>query len=185
MSQVAFGDESIRTNVYVFVGSPLNVQDVHLVREAVRALAPRPGRRFHWHDQAAGDREKAARVVADLASLQVVVVAAPLDPRRQERGRWLALARLLYELETTGVTQVWLEARTAALNAKDLAAVDAWRSQRVVGHSIRVDHAYPSAEPLLWVPDIVAGAVSAAYAGELVYRDILDPVITEHRVILD
>jgi hypothetical protein len=114
----------------------------------------------------------------------MIVVGAPLDGRRQERGRRICLARLLHELESAGVSEVLLEARTRSLNAKDLAAVNAWRAQHVVGHALTVEHGYPSEEPLLWLPDIVAGATRASETGESLWRDVLAPLITEFRITI-
>lgn len=55
----------------------------------------------------------------------------------------------------------------------------------MISSAIRIDHATPSGErgePLLWVPDIVAGVVTG---GREEYRAVLDAVLTEHRIWLD
>jgi hypothetical protein len=48
-----------------------------------------------------------------------------------------------------------------------------------------VEHARPTEEPLLWLADIVAGAVSAAESNEPVYPAVIAPMLTEHRIRLD
>ena len=113
------------------------------------------------------------------------MVGAPLDPRRQERGRRICLERLLYELEAAGVSAVSLEERTLTLNKKDLFMVHAWRARHVIGHGLRVDHGDPTKEPLLWLPDIVAGAVMATHRGDGRWRDAIVPLIDEIHVSID
>jgi hypothetical protein len=43
--------------------------------------------------------------------------------------------------------------------------VEALRGKRSVSAGIRVEFARPKDEPMLWVPDAVAGAVNAAASG--------------------
>jgi hypothetical protein len=110
----------------------LHTDDVESTRETARWLSEKPDRRFHWRDSSPAARSKAVGIVAELSALHLVVIGAPLDRRRQERGRRLCLRRLLFELDAHGVAQVFIEARTRSLNTKDLTAVDAWRDQH--GH---------------------------------------------------
>lgn len=191
MTWVAYVDESMRMPAagaagrYILAAAVLHADDVEKTREAVRRPLERRGRRFHWRDTLPAARGEAVGVVAGLSAVHLVVVGAPLDPRRQERGRRLCLEQLLHKLEASGVSTVSLEARTPTLNKKDLFAVGAWRAQHVISHGLRIDHVFPSAEPLLWVPDIVAGAVAAAYGGAGHWRDALAPLLDEFPVQLD
>jgi hypothetical protein len=41
--------------------------------------------------------------------------------------------------------------------------VDVLRVRQELHDEVRVDFTYPADEPLAWLPDIVAGAVGAAY----------------------
>lgn len=86
-------------------------------------------------------------------------------PRRQERARAFCAERLLYELDRLGVVQVWFEARHPALNQRDLRLVKALRGKQSISASIRVEFARPKDEPMLWIPDAVAGAVNGARSG--------------------
>ncbi|WP_194762281.1 hypothetical protein [Microbacterium sp. UFMG61] len=45
--------------------------------------------------------------------------------------------------------------------------------------TLRVDHAKPLEEPLLWVPDAVAGAVAAAHDGRTLYRACFEDKLEE------
>lgn len=186
MGWVAYVDESIRAvdRLYILAAAVLDEAHQADAREEARTLALR-GLPFHWRLEKEPRRAKAVGVVAGLPALHLVVVGAPLDPARQERARRHCLEQLLFQLDGAGVGRVWLETRTASLNSRDIAAVRAFRARRVIHHDIRVDHAYPSAEPLLWIPDIVAGAVSAAARGESTYREQLERLISEYRVRID
>jgi hypothetical protein len=190
MTWVAYVDESMRVPAagapgrYILAAAVLHADDVETTRDAVRWLSGKH-RRFHWRDSSPVARDKAVGVVAELSAVHLVVVGTPLDRRRQERGRRLCLARLLYELESADVSMVSLEARTESLNVKDLSAVGAWRAQNIIGHTLAVNHAYPRIEPLLWLPDIVAGAVAAAYAGDEQWRCALIPLLDEISVSIE
>ncbi len=61
-----------------------------------------------------------------------------------------------------GVTQVWLETRRPIENRRDAKMVDALRDMRTIGDDIAIDFADPMTEPMLWLPDAVAGAVGSA-----------------------
>ena len=60
---------------------------------------------------------------------------------------------------------MWFEARHPALNERDLRLVKALRGKRSISPSIRVEFARPKDEPMLWIPDSVAGAVNGAQSG--------------------
>ncbi|GII20742.1 hypothetical protein [Planosporangium mesophilum] len=186
---IAYVDESMRVGAgaYVLAAACLEVVECEDARRTVAGLA-KPGQRFHWRQSSVPMQHKAVGVVAGLPALHLVVVAAPLDPRRQERGRRQCLRRLLFELENSGVGRVVMEAREQRLNARDIQAVDAFRAAGLIGPDIVVEHAYPAGpagEPLLWVPDIVAGAIG----GELDRGDPLagqlSSVVTRYYIELN
>lgn len=190
MSWVAYVDESMRqrrdgSGMYVLAAAVVEATSIPHVRDAAAALA-RGSRRFHWRDEEPPDRRKAVDMVAGLDAIHLVVVGVGLDSRRQERGRRLCLTRLLWELDQAGVGQVWLEARTRSLNDHDTAAISALRARKVIIAALRVDFVYPSEEPLAWLPDIVAGAVSAARGdGENRYLAPLIGLLSSHTIDLD
>lgn len=119
-----------------------------------------------------------------MSALHTVVIGAPIDPRRQERARRKCLEALLFYLQDAGVVRLWLESRNDAANRRDIAAVTAARAKQIIQYGLLVDRALPSEEPLLWMADLVAGAVSAAESGEPIYRELLVPMLTEHRIDL-
>jgi hypothetical protein len=76
-----------------------------------------------------------------------------------------------------------LETRTSSLNRRDTVMVNALRMRGEIPDTLRVVFAQsygPQGEPLLWLPDIVAGAVSAVHAdGDNRYAAILRPRLAE------
>ncbi|HEY2673772.1 MAG TPA: hypothetical protein VGJ07_25840 [Rugosimonospora sp.] len=189
MTWVAYVDESMRqrrdgSGIYVLAAAMLDEAHVADVRETARTLG-QGKRRFHWRDAMAADRRKAVAKVATLDALHLVAVGVGLDNPRQERARRQCIERLLWELDRCGVSTVWFEARKARQNADDLAAVAALRARRVLRSTMRVDFALPSVEPLVWLPDVVAGAVSSARGdGDEQFVRPLRSILTECEVTL-
>jgi hypothetical protein len=187
VSWLAYVDESIRTDdgVYVLAAVALDAADGASVRDAVRALEPRPGRRFHWRDKESFERTEAAALLAELPIVPIVAIGAPVDPRRQERARRQCLAALLFELAVAGVTEVWLETRNPVADRRDLDVIGGFRVRGVIPTALRIGHARPAKEPLLWAADMVAGAISAAEGHEVAYRKLIGGILTEIRIRLD
>lgn len=84
-------------------------------------------------------------------------------------------------MEQLGVSQVWLESRTSSLNKRDLQMVNALRSEKAVSPALRVDFGLPSVEPMLWVPDAIAGARKGSRAG---HRQVLGTMVQEIEIAL-
>jgi hypothetical protein len=68
------------------------------IRDSMRELVLSGATRLHWRDESGPRRAKIASAIGghDLANL--VIVGAPVDPRRQERARRLCMERLIHEL---------------------------------------------------------------------------------------
>ncbi|MBB5789303.1 DUF3800 domain-containing protein [Jiangella mangrovi] len=187
MSWLAYVDESIRTDdgVYVLAAVALDAADDESVRDAMRTLEPRPGRRFHWRDRLPDARSAAAGVIAGLPVLAVAVIGSPVDPRRQERARRQCLEVLLFELGSAGVQAVRLESRNSVADRRDSEVIARFRSRGLVPAALPVHHVRAGEEPLLWAADIVAGAISAAEGREPAYRELISGALTELPIRLD
>lgn len=185
MTWAAFVDESMRdgAGLYLLAAACLEGDAVDEARAAVAQLA-RSHRRFHWRDEEPADRAKAVGLVSALPALHMVVVAAPLDPRRQERARRYCLRRLLFELDRAGIGPCWMESRGQRQDLRDLQTVNVLRIQRLIRPTLTVGHARPVAEPLLWLPDIVAGAIGGELDRGEPYAAELASVITRYHVDL-
>lgn len=184
----AWVDESIQVRAGSYILAAVVESDdgesLDRVRAAMRALVHRPRRRLHWRDESATDRR---RIIAAVAALDVraeVVVATGMDPKRQERARRKCLERLLHRLSLRHVEIVWIESRGPAGDQRDLAAVVALRTRGVIPDWLRVAHAQPLDEPMLWVPDAVAGVVGAIRRGEPGQWAAIEALVTLHELSL-
>jgi len=77
------------------------------------------------------------------------------------------------------------ESRGTVGDARDREIVQAMRVRQAIRPGFRADHAGPLGEPLLWLPDAVAGAVRASYDGDPSYLDVMRPRVELHVVDLD
>jgi hypothetical protein len=166
----AFADEALwvppaGSGCYVFAAALIEQAAFDPIRAALTGLLLPRQRRLHWRDESVPRKRKIAAVIAEADVRHLVVVGAPMDPARQERARRKVLQHLLYRAADAGVEQVVLEARTPLLNARDRAVIEALRGQRVVPGNLRVSLVRAADEPLLWLPDAVAGCVRAGLAG--------------------
>ena len=155
------------------------------IREELRRLLPGRAKRLHWRDENPRRRRVIAGALAGLDVTHVMVVGIPVDPHRQERARRLCLERLLHELNALGVTRVWVETRTESLNKRDIRMIDALRSAGTLPDRVAIGFADPVAEPMLWLPDAVAGAVGAHRRGtDHEPYEMLRQAMTEHTITL-
>lgn len=177
MARQAWADESFHeddhTGFYVIAAAVIEAGLYESARMMLDRLRGGLATKFHWTEMDARHRRDAAQRLAAIDGMHIVVIGAPVPRRRQERARAKCLETLAFELQGYGVDTLYMEAREAELNARDIRTVAAAR-YRLPRHSrFRVEHLNGAAEPLLWAADIVAGACSAARRGDRSYRDIL------------
>ncbi|MFD1716347.1 hypothetical protein [Georgenia deserti] len=154
------------------------------IRERLRALVRRPRARLHWRDEEDADRLRISQTVGACDLTNVVVVGTPVDPKRQERARRKCTERLFHELHSIGVTRVFMETRTQALNARDVQMIEAMRGAQSIPRALRVEFARPLEEPMLWIPDAVAGAVAAGKKGTGSFIEPIRSLVDEHTIDL-
>ncbi len=166
----AFVDETIwapptGNGCYVLAASIVAQAELEPARGMLLSLLLSRQRRLHWRDESVPRKRKIAATVTDADARHLVVVGQPMEQAKQERARRKCLEHLLYLLDDTGVGQVVLEARTARLDARDLALIEALRGSRAIPGSMRVGLQRAATEPLLWLPDVIAGCVRAELTG--------------------
>jgi hypothetical protein len=154
------------------------------LRRELAGLSIKPGVRLHWVGESVKRRDLIAEAIAQMDIAAILTVGTPMERSRQERARRCCLEQLLYELDQFGVSQAWLESRTAAQDRRDLQLVDSARRKRLISHELQVRFARPTGEPMLWLPDAVAGAMSASVLGEERWLDAMAAVVTVHRVVI-
>lgn len=188
----AWVDESVHTasgalteGIYLLAATVADPEVCEPIRDELRRLLPGRLRRLHWRDENPRRRRIIAGALATLDVTHTVVVGAPIDPHRQERARRLCMERLLHELHRLGVGQVYAETRTPSLNRRDRDMLDALRQRHAIPESLAVEFIHPDNEPLLWLPDAVAGAVGMQRRGDDPEPyERLRHTITEHAIAL-
>jgi hypothetical protein len=178
----AFVDESMRLTpddqgTYLLAAVVTEVARCEEIRQTLRSLLYRRQERLHWRDEEGSRRTKIAEAVGALNVAATVVIGSPLAKKKQERARRKCLQTLLPHLEQMGVTYVVMERRTPSLVQKDQKMITAIRGKQLIGSGLRIDTAMPKEEPMLWLPDAVAGAFGAARdAGHVEYLGLIGSV---------
>lgn len=186
----AFADESFHEaatdGFYVLAAAVVELDAHETVREAMRELrGKRDTRKLHWNEMDRAQQRAAAKTVAGLDGFHVVTIGAPVPAKRQEHARAACLTRLVHELHSFEVTELFMESRPKALNARDIATVTGARYGLPKGTVFRVEHMPGMNEALFWVADIVAGAVRAHREGIDEHRAVVQACLHEINVVTD
>jgi len=169
--------------VYLLAATVADVDLVSDIRHRLRGLLIGKNHRLHWRDENVKRRRTIAATIAEYDIAHTVVIGTPLNEQKQERARRICMESMLMELDRRGVRQVWIESRKPSQDLKDVKMLDAVRSKDLLGAGLRLDFARPKAEPMLWIPDAVAGALGAALkADDTIPREMLAASVTELRV---
>ena len=164
----AFIDESMRADgkgVVVLAAVCVDAGAAGDARGAMQELLLGRQARIHFHDEGHVRRMAIVETVAGL-HLPAIVAAAvsPAEPRAFERARRKCIERLAYEVPQRGVTALLLESRQENLNKSDRTLLAAYHRSGLLAKSVMYGFRRPKDEPVLWVADAVAGAVSSALA---------------------
>ncbi|WP_414936885.1 hypothetical protein [Amycolatopsis sp. cmx-11-51] len=173
----AFADESFKEDdgggFYVLAAAVLPVDRHAELREVMLGLRSERTGKLHWNVLTGDQKHAVVKRVADFEELHLVTVGAPVPARGQERGRSLCMQRLVLELHALGVSHLVAEGRTVQLDARDVRTIQQSRFSLPQGAEFRIRHARGVDEPLLWISDIVAGAIRARRQGMPEFADRL------------
>jgi hypothetical protein len=178
MRRVAYVDESEpdprsgSAGVYILAAALVEMNQQHAISAEIAKLLLPGQPKLHWHVEDDRRRKLLTATVAGLPATYLVAVKVDRHATAERRRR-LCLGRLLPELEAAGVSDVYVESRQAKQNARDLQLLDVLRARRQVGPGLRMYHRPGRNDPLLWMPDVIAGAVGARYRGDRSYEDLL------------
>lgn len=143
-------------------------------------LRPKGAKKLHWRDEKPASQELLVQAVKALRLEHTIVVRIEVGDERQERQRRLCMERLLLELHNLGVAEVTFESRGPADDKKDMDLIGALRAKKTITSSLRAQHMPGPAEPLLWIPDIVCGAVSQDQQGSTKNFATIEAASTVH-----
>ncbi|NRQ30574.1 hypothetical protein HII36_01765 [Nonomuraea sp. NN258] len=164
----AYVDESMRIQQGLYLMAAVLVAPARAEahRAALRSLLLRRQPRLHWRDENDKRRAQLVEALAALGLRGLVIVGAGLARRTQERARRKCMERLLWELGHRHVTDVIFERREPTLDARDRDMIEALKGRHAMAPRLLAVWRSPFDEPLLWLPDVVAGARAAAEAGD-------------------
>lgn len=179
---LAFVDESMRrvdqhTVCYFLAAAVIPENQCPQVRDALKALVPGRQRKLHWRDESQPRRELITKTIRTCGVESLVVVGAMANSRKQERARRMALGHLLYALDQKQVAHAVLESRHAERNRHDIKAIGGFRNAGTVSRRLVVSHEQPLQEPMLWVPDAVAGAAGDHRCGARICFEMLGGLV--------
>lgn len=187
---VAFVDESGSDrqrdpHAYLLAAALCEVDRLEGLRASLKTLRLPGQHKLHWRDEDTKRRLLITDTVGRLGLEHVVVVRSGLEGEKPERRRRLCLERLWCELQDLGVPQAVLESRGKADDRRDRTHLDTLRSRRLITADLRIDHLPGPADPMLWVPDAVCGAVSSHRTDDSTYYDMLASSIQLEVIDLD
>lgn len=186
IAKTAYVDESLRIREGLYILAAVIVADAGADghRDALRALLYRGQLRLHWRDESSKRRTQLIRTVSELRHTGSIVIAAGVATGRQERARRKCIERLLAELTSRWIGRVVFERRHPELDARDRAMVIALQRQQSLPAGLRTSWLPAAEEPLLWLPDIAAGAASLAETGDDTYWNELAAAFSVDRFTL-
>ncbi|WP_370363322.1 hypothetical protein [Catenulispora sp. GP43] len=165
MVLTAYVDESMRRRrgegicFYVLAAVLVDDRDLDDVRDALKSLRRGKAKSIHWRYERPDRQPELAAAIASLPIRPVVAVCLHEIAVASERARRLCLASLLAALDDHAVARVILDSRREQDN-NDLKVLQAWRRAGRPEAGVRMDFQDSEAEPALWAPDCVAGAVA-------------------------
>lgn len=179
--EAAWIDESIHVaaRAYILAAVVAEQGSVDQARARMRSFLRGRRNRVHWREMSEKQQLEIAAAITGLGVRAVAVVATNLDPRKQERARRKCLERLAQELDRRRIVTAWVESRGSVADRRDIRMVDAFRTRGTIGPSLRVGFLPASADPMLWIADVFAGALSAAKAGATAPREVLGQAVEQ------
>ena len=160
-TKIAFVDESRRDDadggIYIVAAAIVASSDQSRLERSLRGARASRRRRVHWHAEDEKTRLRLLDLIAEQPLTGVTVAVRAATARRQEKAREVALWNLVTALASHDVGEMVFEARQERLNRRDRRTMVS--IQRAgLGPGLRYRFARPHEEPLLWMPDVLAGA---------------------------
>ncbi|MBB2975107.1 hypothetical protein FHX49_000648 [Microbacterium endophyticum] len=177
----AFVDESSAlrepgTQEYLIGAAVVPSDSCDGLREQLQRLKL-PGQiKLHWRDESEQRRKKIVDEVQQLEPLSVVITHRSERQNKTERFRRLCLGDLYNNMLDLDVHDLVLESRGGAQDKKDVAHIVALQNSGL-DERLRIAHKRGGDEPLLWIADVVLGAINAHRAGNSRYFDALSTLV--------
>ena len=115
---------------------------------------------FHWRNENVDLRIRMLDAIGSMPIASFAAVKSPTVGSPPKRSRALCLEVVLWQLKVRGVPDLVIESR-GDQDQDDRGTVIVSRRAGIADKELRYAFARPLEEPLLWLPDAIAGASSA------------------------
>jgi hypothetical protein len=168
---------------YLIGAALIPIEACDEVRAHLRELTL-PGQiKLHWTDESESRRRGIVTRISELAPMTVVVTHLSERIKKNERCRRKCLEALYHDMVGMEVFDLVLEDRSPSQNKRDLGHLVALRTQGL-DRRLHVDHRRGGDEPLLWIADVLLGAINAAELGQPAHLEALEEtLILRHRTV--
>lgn len=186
LARTAYIDESLRVRdgIYILAAVIIADTDADQHRQVLTSLLHRRQARLHWRNESRTRRTQIVGTVRHLRHTGAIVIGTRMTPGHHERARRKCIERLLHELASRGIAGAVFERRHAELDARDRTMIAALHRQQTLPAAFQATWLPATSEPLLWLPDIAAGAASLAETGDDAYWRLLATAFTVDRFTL-
>ncbi len=184
MSFVAYVDESeprqdYDPGTYLLSAAILDTPDFDAARAEMLQHRSPASRKAHWREATSeSERMAMVRSVASINVEHLVVVRLGGVEAKPERRRRMCLERLMFELQLLGIERMIMESRGSVDDGRDRKMLDVMRARKHLQGALRMDHVPGPSEPLLWIPDVVCGAINRDRGGDRQYLEPLRSAMT-------
>lgn len=185
----AFADESsaVRSDTrqeYLIGAALIPLEACDEIREQLRSLAL-PGQvKLHWTDESESRRRAIVSRISELAPMTVVVTHLSERVKKNERCRRKCLEALYHDMVGMEVFDLLLEDRSPSQNSRDREHIVALQGQGLDSR-VRIAHQRGGDEPLLWIADVLLGAINSAALGEPAHLETLQETLMLRRRTAD
>jgi hypothetical protein len=182
LPRTAYVDESLRVRdgLYILAAVIIADADADHHRQALTGLLYRGQTRLHWRNESSRRRDDLVAAVSRLPHTGAIIIGTGMASGRQERARRKCIEQLLNELTSRGIGKIIFERRHAELDVRDRDLITALQRRHALPISFQATWLAALDEPLLWLPDIMAGAASLAETGD---RRYWEPLAAAFKVI--
>jgi len=180
----AFVDESMRLGgdgLYV-VAAVVVVRDLDGARRAARTVLVKRQPRFHWRNESEHRRVRMLDAMRAVDADCRVFVRQSIAPRRQTGARALCVNGLLWDLWQSGIDDLVIESRGEHGDAADRRTILAAQRAKRASPALAYRFSRAIEEPILWMADALAGAVTAEMTDGAAYLERLPGIVRRHDV---
>lgn len=171
---IGFIDESMRreANLYVMAVVVVAGSRAENASQSAQAVLLPGQSRFHWRSETETQRGRMLNMMVELG-VTIRGYVCRTTPARFDRGRALCLRQLLWDLSQVRIDagqvaadRAVIESREDHNDAKDRRTILGARQAGWVRKDLAYGFERPRVQPLLWLADAAAGAISAQANGE-------------------